>query len=79
MVRQVECLGSKLHVLVLTNLELPGQAHVDPDASRTLNVAPAHVPILARCRTDEGRRVEVQIDTLIRGVRTGKNLILKRY
>ena len=75
MVRQVERLGPEFYRLVLPKPELPRQAHVDADASRTLNIAPAHIPILACCGPHKGRGVEVEIDTLVGRVGTGKDQV----
>src|SRR5439155_19348884 len=75
MVRQVARLGPELTRLVLPKPELPRQAHVDADASRTLNIAPAHIPIFASRGPHEGRGVEIQFDTLVGRLRTGKNLV----
>src|SRR5881396_3165845 len=75
MVRQVESLGAELHRLFLTNLELTCEAHVDADTSGTLDVASTHVPIRTRCRSHQGSRVQVEIDTFAGTIGIGKNQV----
>ena len=75
MIGQVERFGPELHGVIFPKAELPCQAQGDADTSRTMDIAPAHIPILARCRPHEGRGVEVKIDTLVGRVGTGKNQV----
>src|SRR5207302_7922161 len=49
MVRQVERFGAEFDRLFFANPELSRESHIDPDASRPLNVAYARVPVLADC------------------------------